>query len=91
MTPDQVKWAMKLGDCRFPRGSTHGRFARSMDGIARYSPEKVITPRQATLLEILVFRYRRQVGYTGAAAPDLGRQVKDPDLGLIDLTNVGTP
>ena len=91
MTSEQIEWALKLGRCNFTPGTAQKRFARSMAALATSKPSQVLTPKQAAYLELMVFRYRLQTGYTGDKAPDLGREVFEPQLGLIDLRNVGCP
>lgn len=91
MTPEQIKWAMKLGACRFLPGTAQKRFAISMDAMARAKPAHVLTPKQAEYLELMTWRYRAQTGYKGPNPPSFGREVRDRDLGLIDLRNVGSP
>ncbi len=74
MTPDQVNWALRLGRCNFTPASVHKRIARSMAAQAKDDPTKPLTVKQAEYLELLVFRYRRQNGWTGEKPPFLGRE-----------------
>lgn len=89
MTPAQIEWALKLGACTFVPGTSVKRIAKSLAAIAKDNPSKVLSLKQSLFLELMVFRYRRQTGYKGSEPPDLGREVNDPNLGLIDLRNVG--
>lgn len=56
------------------------RFVHSMDYIARTAPESVLTPRQKYQLDLMVWRFRRQL--SGRA--DLGFDL--PDEGPVEAS-----
>lgn len=61
MTDHEIRLAEALGQCSFLPGHPHKRFVRDMVAIARRSPDKELTPRQREYLDILAWRYRRQI------------------------------
>ena len=61
MTPFEIKLATALGNCSFLPGSSQKRFCRNMADIARLSPEKELSLRQRHYMEIMAWRYRRQL------------------------------
>ena len=61
MTPFEIKLAVALAGCSFLPGSSHKRFCRNMADIARLSPEKELSARQRYYMEIMAWRYRRQM------------------------------
>jgi hypothetical protein len=61
MTPHQVAIAQALGRCSFLPASADKRFARDMAFLAKHSPNREITERQALNLMRLAWRYRRQM------------------------------
>lgn len=61
MTPYEVELATALGECSMLPGSAQKRFARDLAFRAKHQPEKPITLRQRHYMEILAWRYRRQL------------------------------
>lgn len=61
MTKHERRLALALGSCTFIPGHPHKRFCRNMAGIAVYSPDKEISLRQRHYMEIMAWRYRRQL------------------------------
>lgn len=61
MTEHEIDLAAALGRCSFLPGSAEKRFCRSMAEIAACSPQKELTLRQRHYMEIMAWRYRRQL------------------------------
>ncbi len=61
MTTEEITLAGELSRSRFVPGSWEKRFARDMGAIARESPQKDLTTRQARWLRILHHKFRRQI------------------------------
>lgn len=61
MTEHEITLATALGSCRFLPASADKRFCRNMADIARLSPENEISLRQRHYMEIMAWRYRRQL------------------------------
>jgi hypothetical protein len=61
MTDHQRAVAEALSRCSFLPGSHDKRFARDMGASARQTPTPDLTERQATHLDRLAFKYRRQM------------------------------
>lgn len=81
MTDFEMRLAKALGGCSFLPGSSHKRFCRNMADIARLSPDKEISLRQRHMMELMAWRYRRQLN--GDLVPqskplDLPRKIKEP-------------
>ena len=58
MTPHEIELAAALGECA---GGYGARFCRDIAFAARSAPEREITERQRYYMEILAWRYRRQL------------------------------
>ena len=61
MTPDDIALALALGSCSYPSASAQKRFARNMADIARLSPDKELSERQRHYMQLMAWRYRRQL------------------------------
>jgi hypothetical protein len=61
MTPYEVELALELAQCSMLPGSSQKRFARDLAFRAKTQPEAPITLRQRHYLEILAWRYRKQL------------------------------
>jgi hypothetical protein len=82
MTEYEIRLAAALSRCSFLPGSSHKRFCRNMGDIARLSPEKDISLRQRHLMELMAWRYRRQLSadLVPPAKPlDLPRKIAEPN------------
>lgn len=79
MTEYEIRLATTLGNCSFLPGSSQKRFCRNMAETARLSPEHEISLRQRHYMEIMAWRYRRQLpsDLIPASKPlDLPRKIK---------------
>ena len=72
MTPEQHRKIKALGDCRLLAGHPHKRFIRNMATFAEMYPDNDLTERQAYYLEILCWRYRRQMPHDLVPQADPG-------------------
>ena len=61
MTPFEIQLATVLANCSFPPGSSQKRFCRNMGDIARLSPDKELSLRQRHYMELMAWRFRRQL------------------------------
>lgn len=61
MTDHQRAIALALGQCSFLPASAQKRFARDIAYVAEHSPDKELTPRQWHYLQVMAYRYRRQM------------------------------
>jgi hypothetical protein len=61
MTPFEIRLATALTNCSFLPGSSQKRFCRNMGDIARLSPDKELSLRQRHYMELMAWRYRRQL------------------------------
>lgn len=61
MTPYEIELADALGSCQFLPASRDKRFCRNMADLARVSPDQELTLRQRHYMEIMAWRYRRQM------------------------------
>lgn len=61
VTEFEIRLANALSTCSFLPGSSYKRFCRNMADIARLSPEKEISLRQRHFMELMAWRYRRQL------------------------------
>jgi hypothetical protein len=61
MTPFEIRLATALANCSFLPGSSQKRFCRNMGDIARLSPDKELSLRQRHYMELMAWRYRRQL------------------------------
>ena len=81
MTEYEVALATILGHCSFRPGSSHKRFCRNMAFLAVHSPEREISLRQRHFMELMAWRYRRQLPtrFVPHNKPlDLPRPIKPP-------------
>jgi hypothetical protein len=84
MTPYEIELATALRSCRFLPASSDKRFCRSMAEIAQYSPDKELSARQRYYMEIMAWRYRRQLPaeFVPPAKPlNLPRNIRAPKRG----------
>jgi hypothetical protein len=61
MTEREVALAIALGHCTYPPATPQKRFAREMSFVAKNDPSRVLSDRQSHYLEIMAWRYRRQM------------------------------
>lgn len=61
MTDHQRAVALALGQCSFLPASAQKRFCRDLAYVAEHSPDKELSPRQAHYMQIMAWRYRRQM------------------------------
>lgn len=61
MTEHEIELGTALGLCSFLPASAEKRFARNMAFLAKATPERELTERQRYYLEIMAWRYRRQL------------------------------
>jgi hypothetical protein len=61
VTPYEIELAEALWSCSFLPASRDKRFCRNMAEIAKYSPDKELSLRQRHYMEIMAWRYRRQL------------------------------
>lgn len=61
MTAYEIELAQALWSCTFLPASRDKRFCRNMADIANYSPDKELSLRQRHYMEIMAWRYRRQL------------------------------
>lgn len=61
MTPYEIELANALWSCTFRPGSSEKRFCRNMADLARVSPDRELSLRQRHYMEIMAWRYRRQM------------------------------
>ena len=81
MTPYEIELAAALWSCTFLPASRDKRFCRNMADLARLSPDRELSLRQRHYMEIMAWRYRRQLPatYVPEKKPlDLPRPVKPP-------------
>lgn len=79
MTPYEIELAQALWSCTFLPASRDKRFCRNMADIAKHSPDTELSLRQRHYMEIMAWRYRRQLpsAYVPSAKPlDLPAKVK---------------
>lgn len=62
MTKIERAKAQALARCRLLPGSFDKRFIRTVNYLAANSPDHVLTEKQRWLLDVMVHRYRRQLG-----------------------------
>jgi hypothetical protein len=61
MTEYERELSAALASCTFLPGSSDKRFCRDMAATARATPDAELTPRQRHYLEILAWKFRRQL------------------------------
>ena len=86
MTEYEIRLAKALANCSFLPGSSQKRFCRNMGDIARLSPEKELSLRQRHYMELMAWRYRRQLKseFVPHSKPlDLPRAVKEPKVRMV--------
>jgi hypothetical protein len=74
MTEHEITLAKALGRCSFMPGTNQKRFARDLAFVAENDPSREITERQRYYMELMAWRYRRQI--PSSLVPDR----KPPDL-----------
>lgn len=79
MTLEQIRRAKALAQCTFLPGSAEKRFVRDMERKAIYDMQSALTPRQASYLELLCYKFRRQLKLKGFDDLVPG---KKPELGF---------
>jgi len=80
MTPFEIHLATALANCSFLPGSSQKRFCRNMGDIARLSPEKELSLRQRHYMELMAWRYRRQLPNDCIPHANLPAVVKPPKV-----------
>lgn len=81
MTPFEIRLAKALANCSFLPATSQKRFCRNMGEIAEHSPDKELSLRQRHYMELMAWRYRRQLPedcIPHAKPLDLPRPVKPP-------------
>lgn len=61
MTPRQKQIIQALKSVTFPPATNQKRFAKNMIFLCDHSPERELSPKQEAYLQILAWRYRRQM------------------------------
>jgi hypothetical protein len=61
VTEHEIALAKALGCCSFPPATSQKRFARNMAFLAEHDPRREISQRQRHYLELMAWRYRRQL------------------------------
>jgi hypothetical protein len=61
LTPHEIALIGALASCSMLPGTSHKRFVRDLAFVAGHSPEKEISLRQRHYLELLAWKYRRQI------------------------------
>ena len=61
MTPHEIELAKALGGCSFCPATSQKRFARDIAFLAVNDPAREISDRQRYYLEIMAWRFRRQL------------------------------
>jgi hypothetical protein len=61
MTPYEIELAKALWCCSFLPGSSHKRFCRNMAETATHKPDHELSLRQLHYMELMAWRYRRQL------------------------------
>jgi hypothetical protein len=89
MTDQQYTWIQQLARCRFAPASWDKRFIRDAQ---EWPKEKELSERQATALENLAYRYRRQRGDVTMQRPAGARpDTSDRDAEMLKGWNEGRP
>jgi hypothetical protein len=81
MTPYEIRLANALANCSFLPGSSHKRFCRNMAETAKNRPEHELSLRQRHYMELMAWRYRRQLAgeFVPPSKPfDLPHPIKEP-------------
>lgn len=61
MTPHEIELATALGECSYPPATSQKRFARDISFLAVNDPTRELSDRQRYYMEIMAWRYRRQL------------------------------
>jgi hypothetical protein len=61
MTPHEIELAKALGACSYPPATSQKRFARDISFLAANDPARELSDRQRHYMEIMAWRYRRQL------------------------------
>ena len=74
MTDLEIRAAIRLGKCRFPRGLWEKRFARDLYRLATEDSGRGLSAKQRIWLWRLVWKYRRQIRGKDAAIVEVARE-----------------
>ena len=94
MTEFEIRLAAALANCSFLPGSNQKRFCRNMGDIARLSPDKELSLRQRHYMELMAWRYRRQLKaeFVPHSKPlDLPHRVKEPKALMVKRIGCADP
>ncbi len=61
MTADEIELVKALGACSYPPGTSQKRFARDILFLAEHSPDRELSDRQRHYMQLMAWRYRRQM------------------------------
>lgn len=61
MTPHEIELTRSLASCSMLPGTSHKRFVRNLAFVAEHEPAREISLRQRHYLELMAWRYRRQL------------------------------
>jgi hypothetical protein len=61
MTYAEIELAKALGSCSYPPGTSQKRFARDILFLAENDPDKELSDRQRHYMQLMAWRYRRQM------------------------------
>ena len=61
MTKHEIELAKALGACSYPPGTSQKRFALDILFLAEHSPDRELSDRQRHYMQLLAWRYRRQM------------------------------
>jgi hypothetical protein len=81
VTPHEITLAKALGSCSYMPGSSQKRFAKDISFLAEHSPERELSLRQRHYMELMAWRYRRQLPESlvpKAKPPDLPKKIRTP-------------
>lgn len=61
MTFHEIELAKALGNCSYLPGTSQKRFARDILFLAEHSPDRELSDRQRHYMQLMAWRYRRQM------------------------------
>ena len=61
MTSGEIELAKALGNCSYPPGTSQKRFALDILFLAENNPDKELSDRQRSYMQLMAWRYRRQM------------------------------
>lgn len=61
MTPHEIELTRALASCSMMPGTSHKRFVRNLAFVAEHEPAREISLRQRHYLELMAWRYRKQL------------------------------